>query len=124
MVVWAYSVEPCLDQFRIRFPDYHCDDHCLRQKIRRTLERIQETGSVVKSKSSVGHQLLKTLWKISAKELKIIIKKFLCGDWHFSLNPLICSSALVCFSDRSYVHLVTLSSSRVLSSGPDESCFF
>jgi hypothetical protein len=28
--VWAYSVEPGLDQFRIRFPDYHCDDHCLR----------------------------------------------------------------------------------------------
>jgi hypothetical protein len=50
--VWAYSVEPCLDQFRIRFPDYHCDDHCLRQKIRRTLKRIQETGSIVKSKSS------------------------------------------------------------------------
>jgi hypothetical protein len=50
--VWAYSVEPYLDQFRIRFPDYHCDEHCLRQKIRRTLERIQETGSVVKSKSS------------------------------------------------------------------------
>jgi hypothetical protein len=42
--VWAYSVEPCLDQFRIRFPDYHCDDHCLRQKIRRTLKRIQETN--------------------------------------------------------------------------------
>jgi hypothetical protein len=50
--VWAYSVEPCLDQFRIRFPDYHYDDHCLRQKIRRPLERFQETGSVVKSKSS------------------------------------------------------------------------
>jgi hypothetical protein len=50
--VWAYSVEPCLNQLRTRFPDYHCDDHCLRQKIRRTLERFQETGSVVKSKSS------------------------------------------------------------------------
>jgi hypothetical protein len=51
-MVWAYSVEPCLDQFCIRFPDYHCDDHCLHQKIKRPLERIQETGSVVKSKSS------------------------------------------------------------------------
>jgi hypothetical protein len=50
--VRAYSVEPCLDQFRMRFPDYHYDDHCLRQKIRRPLERFQETGSVVKSKSS------------------------------------------------------------------------
>jgi hypothetical protein len=76
-----------------------------------------------KASLQVGHQLLKTLWKISAKELKII-QTFLCGDWHFSLNPLICSSALVCFSDHSYVHLVTLSSSRVLSSGPDEFCFF
>jgi hypothetical protein len=43
--VWAYSVEPCLDQF-------HYDDHCLRQKIKRTLERFRGTGSVVKSKSS------------------------------------------------------------------------
>jgi hypothetical protein len=89
-----YSVESCLDQFRIRFPDYHCDDHCLRRKIRRTLERIQETGSVVKSKSSGRPPVAQDIVE--------------------DIRALICSSAPVCFSDHSYVHLVILSSSRVL----------
>ncbi|KAH0808481.1 hypothetical protein GEV33_014310 [Tenebrio molitor] len=91
-------------------------------RVRRPVGLLMASLSVVLRRADgtemVDHQLLKTLWKISAKELKII-QTFLCGDWHFILNPLICSSALVCFSDHSYVHLVTLSSSRVLSSGPD-----
>jgi hypothetical protein len=99
--VWAYSVEPYLDQFRIRFPDYH---HCLRQKIRRTLERIQETGSVVKSKSSgrppVAQDIVEDIREriednpnISLRRLALQSKStdlLLCSRLLFS--PFVCSS--------------------------------
>lgn len=49
---WSYSAQACLEDFRIKFPEYPHDNHTLSQTIARIIHRFTNTGNVSKGKGA------------------------------------------------------------------------